>query len=201
MKKEAELREKEAKAQAASEKLAGKGAPAEAPGDASQPPPVAPPPVSSASPPTEPPKPADPTPSGKPTPGKKPSVVVVYAGEYVGSDTSLYNMSGVERSEKDDKARTRVDGSGPDISVTFIDSGSGKDICTLKAKAQGKTATFTAGQKCWANEPVMSGSLTKGTASFDDKKLSIDADFDLQVSEGDTKMSGVLHYHFEGTRK
>ncbi|MBI3206512.1 MAG: hypothetical protein HYZ29_33555 [Myxococcales bacterium] len=160
------------------------------------PPPVAPPPSATA----EAPKPGAPAPK---SPGAKPTAVVVYAGEYVGSDTSVYKMAGTERSEKDDKARTRVDGSGAEIAVSFIDSGTGKDICTLKAKTNGKTASFTAGQKCWGNDgPGMTGTLTQGTATFEDKKLTIDADFDIEVGGGESfSMSGKLHYHFEGARK
>ena len=128
---------------------------------------------------------------------------MVYAGEYIGSDTSTYKMDGMERAENDDKARTRVEGCGPEISVIFVDSGSGKDICSLKAKTVGKTATFSAGQKCWGSDgPGMSGTLTRGTATFEDKKLVVDADFDIQVGGGsEFAMSGSLHYRFEGTRK
>lgn len=194
-------RAKEEKALAAKAKP-GAGAPAPA---APAPEPVAPPPETPAPPPpkatAEAPKPEA---AGAKTPGgKKPAVVVVYAGEYVGSDTSTYKMAGMERDEKDDKARTRVEGAGPEISVSFIDSGTGKDICTLKAQMSGKTGSFAAGQKCWGSDgPGMTGTLTKGSASFEDKKLVIDADFDIQVGgEGDVKMSGKLHYHFEGTRK
>jgi len=197
VKAEAALRAKQDKAKSAEAKKPEAG---EAP----------PPPVAEAPPPPkapEPPPPAPnaegkkPEPAGKTPAGKKPAVAVIYAGEYIGSDTSSYKMGGMDRDEKDDKARTRVEGSGPDISVIFIDSGSGKDICTLKAQMTGKTGSFAAGQKCWGDGPGMSGTLTRGTASFDDKKLVVDADFDLEVGQGDMKMSGKLKYHFEGTRK
>ena len=180
-------------------KAKGAPKPTGAPRPDAPPPPAAPtPPPPSAT--AEAPKPGAPAPKG---PGAKPAVVVVYAGEYVGSDTSTYKMAGTERSEKDDKARTRVDGTGGEIAVSFIDSGTGKDICTLKAKTNGKTASFSAGQKCWGNDgPGMTGTLTQGTATFEDKKLTIDADFDIQVGGGsEFSMSGKLHYHFEGTRK
>lgn len=201
VKSEQALVAKEDKARAAKAKTAsapGAQTPAEPAAPPSAPPeePAAPPPDK---PVAEAPKPE---PAGaKPQPGKKPGAVVVYAGEYVGSDTSTYKLDGRENAEKDDKARTKVDGTGPDINVTFIDSGSGKDICTLKAKMNGKTGSFAAGQKCWGDGPGMSGTLTKGTIAFDDKKLTIDANFDIQVGEGNFRMSGQLHYHFEGTRK
>ena len=158
---------------------------------------------------TEPPPAATTAEAAKPgapvpkTPGAKPAAVVVYAGEYIGSDTSTYKMDGMERAENDDKARTRVEGGGPEISVIFVDSGTGKDICTLKAKSAGKTATVSAGQKCWgADGAGMSGTLTRGTATFEDKKLVVDADFEIQVGGGtEAAMSGSLHYRFEGTRK
>ncbi|MBK7586421.1 MAG: hypothetical protein IPI67_40310 [Myxococcales bacterium] len=157
-----------------------------------------PPPPPTAAPTAE----APPVAGEKPQPGKKPTLVVVYAGEYVGSDTSTYKFSGAERSEKDDKAKTRVSGAGPEISVTFIDSGNGSDICTLKAQMTGKTGSFAAGQKCWGTDGPGTGTLTRGSAQFDDKKLIIDADFQLQMGgEGDANVSGQLHYRFEGTRK
>lgn len=202
VKAESLLREEEDKALEAKAKKAPTAGASEAP------PPEAPAPPPPETPAAPPPKTAGespkPEPAGSKAPaGKKPATPVVYAGEYVGSDTSTYKMEGMERDEKDDKARTRVEGAGPDISVTFIDSGSGKDICTLKAQMTGKTGSFAAGQKCWGSDgPGMTGTLTRGSASFDDKKLVIDADFDIQVGgEGDFKMSGTLHYHFEGTRK
>jgi hypothetical protein len=170
---------------------------------ATEPPPAidAPPPPPGAEP-EPPPQPdaAGKKEPGNKEPGKKPGAVVVYAGEYIGSDTSTYKMEGNERTEKDDKARTRVEGSGPEISVTFIDSNTGKDICTIKGKTNGKNVSFAAGQKCWGDGPGMSGTLTSGSAKFEDKKLTIDMDFDLVMGEGQFRMTGQLHYHFEGTR-
>ncbi len=199
VKAESLLREEQDKALAAKAKKApaAEAPPPETPAEPPPEAPAAPPPTAAGE--TPKPEPA----GGKAPPGKKPSAAVVYAGEYVGSDTSTYKMEGMARDEKDDKARTRVEGAGPDISVTFIDSGSGKDICTLKAQMTGKTGSFAAGQKCWGSDgPGMTGTLTRGSAKFEDKKLVIEADFDLQVGgEGDFKMSGTLHYHFEGTRK
>lgn len=196
------LAKQAAELEAKAKKESGSGAPDAPPPetpDAPSPETPAPPPPPKTAGETPPPEPA----GAKAPAGKKPATAVVYAGEYVGSDTSTYKMEGMERDEKDDKARTRVEGAGPDISVTFIDSGSGKDICTLKAQMTGKTGSFAAGQKCWGSDgPGMTGTLTRGSASFEDKKLVIDADFDIQVGgEGDFKMSGKLHYHFEGTRK
>jgi hypothetical protein len=134
--------------------------------------------------------------------GRTSGGAVIYAGEYVGSDTSSYDLGGVKREDKDDKAKTRVDGAGPEVAVTFVDSGNGKDICTLKARMKGKSGTFAAGQKCWANDAGgMSGKLTAGSLTFDDKKLVIDADFDIEIGGGEQQLSGSLHYHFEGTRK
>lgn len=126
-----------------------------------------------------------------------------YAGEYVGSDVSSYDMGGMKRDEKDDKARTRVDQpSSTRVSFTFIDSGTGKDICTLSASLAGKTATLTPGQKCWGSESEsMSGTLTTGTAKFSDKRVVIDASFDLTVGSDEFKMTGKLDYHFDGTKK
>lgn len=196
-KKEAEARAKAEKARDASAKLSGRSSEsAETPPPVEPPPSVEPPPASTGAS-AEPPKPETP---GKKEPGKKPALVVVYAGEYVGSDTSAYKMQGNERSEKDDKARTRIEGTAPEISVTFIDSGNGKDICTLKGKTNGKNVSFAAGQKCWGDGPGMSGTLTQGSAKFEDKKVTIDMDFDLVIGEGDMRMTGSLHYHFEGTR-
>lgn len=128
---------------------------------------------------------------------------VELAGEYVGSDVSKYKLGGMDREEKDDKARTRVTApAAGEVAFTFLDSGTGKDICTLKATLSGKTATLSAGQKCWGTDDAsMSGTLTKGTATFKDKSLVLDADFDLSVGSGGFQMSGTLGYHFEGTKK
>jgi len=135
--------------------------------------------------------------------GKAPSAKIVYVGEYVGSDVSTFKVGGMDREEKDDKARTRVAVPGPgELAFTFIDSSNGKDICTLTASVSGKKATLTPGQKCWGGDgEAMSGTLTRGTATFDDKKLVIDSDFDLEVGSGEFRMSGTLGYRFEGTRK
>lgn len=201
-KAEASAKAKAEKAREAKAQGGGEAAKAEAPAPEAPPPapesPAAPPPPAAKAEAAKP-EPA----AGKPAAGKKPAVVVVYAGEYTGSDSSTYKMGGTERTEKDDKARTRVEGAGPEISVTFVDSGNGKDICTLKAQMNGKTGSFAAGQKCWGSDgPGMSGTLTRGSVTFEDKKLVVDADFDIQIGgEGDFKMSGQLHYRFEGVRK
>ena len=48
----------------------------------------------------------------------------------------------------------------------------------------------------------MCGPLPRGTATCEDKKLVVDADFEFQVGGGtEAAMSGSLHYRFEGTRK
>lgn len=203
VKAEAAARAREAKA--APKKTASAGsarapAPADAPAPAPAPSPAGPTPAPA--PTAEAPKP-DGKEAGKPAapaPGKKP--VIDYAGEYVGFDESTYKIEGNEHSQKDDKARTRVElGKDGQLAITFVDSSTGKDICTLKATPNGKTATLAAGQKCWEEGGAMSGTLTRGTATFDGKKLTIDADFDLLMGPPDRRMSGQLHYRFEGSKK
>lgn len=177
------------------QKPSGKPKPAEPKPDAA-PPPTA---VASATAPTD----AGTPPAAKDA-GAAPAPATDLAGEYVGSDVSRYKLGGMERDEKDDKARTRVAVPAPgEVAFTFLDSGTGKEICTLKATLAGKTATLTAGQKCWGTDDAsMSGTLTKGSATFKDKSLVLDADFDLAVGGGGGfAMTGTLGYHFEGTRK
>jgi hypothetical protein len=125
--------------------------------------------------------------------------VLDIAGEYVGSDISTISVAGQNQEQKDDKARTRVEVPGPgEVNFTFVASNTGTDICTLKAKLVGKTATLTPGQSCWTDDGGgTDGTLTRGTATFTDKRLVIDADFDLSLSGG---MSGSLVYHFDGTK-
>ncbi len=129
--------------------------------------------------------------------GAAPTATITYAGEYLGSDDSNYDLDGNASSEHDDKARTRVEvRSSGELAFTFVSSSDGTDICTLTATAKGKDATFGAGQACWAT-PGGGGKLTKGSAHFEGKKLVIDADFDLTAGP----MTGSLSYHFDGTRQ
>jgi len=132
--------------------------------------------------------------------GASAAAAVDVAGEYVGSDVSTISVGGQDQEQKDDKARTRVEVPGPgEVSFTFVASNTGTDICTLKAKLVGKTATLTPGQDCWSDDGGgTTGTLTRGTASFSDKRLVIDADFDLSLPGG---VSGSLVYHFDGTKK
>jgi hypothetical protein len=165
--------------------------------------PAATPPSAGKTPAPKPETPKKPEPpAAKPDADKKPAPAsnVVYAGEYVGSDVTETKIMGQESSQKDDKARTRVDvAKNGELDVTFIDSSNGQDICTLHAKPDGKKATFAPGQKCWA-EGDAGGTLTSGHCEFSDKKLIVEADFDIVGPEG-SGMSGSIHYRFEGTRK
>jgi hypothetical protein len=124
---------------------------------------------------------------------------ITYAGEYIGSDDTKTKVAGAERNEHDDKAKTRVEvRPNGELAFTFVSSSDGTDICTLIATAKGKDATFAAGQPCWAGGGSnASGKLTKGSAKFDGKKLTIDMEFDLQIGP----VSGTLVYRFVGNRK
>jgi hypothetical protein len=163
------------------------------------------PPAPTAKPAADKPEPPKPETAEKADSGKAPAgAKIVYAGEYVGSDVTQTKMMGHEDSQKDDKARTRVDvASNGELDVTFIDSSNGKDICTLHAKPNGKKATFAPGQKCWGNDAGEGGgTLTKGFAEFQDKTLIVETDFDLEIpGPDDASLSGTIHYRFEGTRK
>lgn len=126
------------------------------------------------------------------------AAAITYAGEYVGSDDTNTSIAGQTQSEHDDKAKTRVEvrPSG-ELGFTFVSSSDGTDICTLTASVKGKDATFKAGQPCWATGGGASGKLTKGSAKFDGKKVSIDMAFDLSIGPA----TGTLTYRFTGTRK
>jgi hypothetical protein len=121
-----------------------------------------------------------------------------YAGEYIGSDDTNTTIAGQTQTEHDDKAKTRVEArSSGELAFTFVSSSDGTDICTLTATVKGKDATFKAGQPCWATGGGASGKLTKGSAKFDGKKVSIDMAFDLSIGPA----TGTLTYRFTGTRK
>jgi hypothetical protein len=121
------------------------------------------------------------------------AAAIIYAGEYLGSDDTNTKIAGQEQNEHDDKAKTRVEvrPSG-ELAFTFVSSSDGTDICTLTATAKGKDATFKAGQACWATGGGGGGKLTKGTALFDGKKVSIDMAFDLRIGPA----TGTLTYRF-----
>ena len=127
----------------------------------------------------------------------------VVAGEYQGWDVTTYKMPNVpEVPQRDPNARIRVArGSGDAIEVVIINSANGQDLCTLKGKLKGTTATFDKGQSCFAEEGMMTATLRKGSAKFSGKRLVIDCELDVEVDTGQGTISGEIVYHFEGDRK
>lgn len=149
-------------------------------------------------------------PGDKAEAGKKPdkaAAALKWAGLYVGSDTSVFKLPGVpERPQPDPNAKTRVeDKADGSVDLIAIDSSNGKDICTLNATPKGKDRKvfdITRGQKCFeGDDGAMSGTITKGTARFDGKKLVIDMSLDIEAGPEEMRMKGKLEYHFEGTKQ
>lgn len=137
--------------------------------------------------------------------GAAPSAkAAVVAGEYQGWDLTTYRMPNVPESpQRDPNARIRVSrGQGDVIDVTIINSANGQDLCMLKGKLKGSTATFDKGQRCFdEGNNMMTATLRQGSARFSGKQMIVDAEFDLEIDTGQNQMSGDIVYHFEGDRK
>ncbi len=144
--------------------------------------------------------------AGADTPDKAPAGKVVFAGVYVGEDTSLFKLSGLpDRSEADSNAKTRVeDRADGNVNIIPVDSSNGKDICSLEAVVKDKAKKLfeiKRGQRCFEPEQGgMSGTIRKGSAKFDGDKLTFDVVLALEINTAGTQLTGSLDYHFEGTR-
>ncbi len=144
--------------------------------------------------------------AGTDTSDKAPAAKAVFAGVYVGEDTSLFKLSGLpDRSEADSNAKTRVeDRADGNVNIIPVDSSNGKDICTLEAVVKDKTKKLfeiKRGQSCFEPEQGgMSGTIRKGSAKFDGDKLTFDVVLALEINTPSTQLTGTLEYHFEGTR-
>jgi hypothetical protein len=135
-----------------------------------------------------------------------PLTAAAFAGNYTGEDVSTYRLEGLpERSDRDPNAKINAHSDDEHTaSFVLVDSSNGKDICTLTGKTKGNVATLTAGQKCFEQdegEESATGTLTTGSVTIEDTKLTMDVDFDFKMTVTDRDFSGTLGYHFSGTRK
>jgi hypothetical protein len=126
------------------------------------------------------------------------------AGVYAGSDETRYLLDGApERTEKDPKARTRVDFAGH-VSFTLVDSSNGNDICTLRGVEAPAAITIEPDQECFSQQAGATstkGVVKKGTATFAARTLTLELELDFELRAPDQTMSGKVLYRFEGRRK
>lgn len=128
-------------------------------------------------------------------------------GRYKGTDTLTIEIEGMpKRVEKDDGAKLTVekdDGTPDSFVFKIVDSGSGADLCAVKAVAKEKGLEFESGQSCL--ETIlgleMTAKLESGSAKLDGKKLTVDYGIELEIDGPDGTMDGRIDYHFEGTRE
>lgn len=135
-------------------------------------------------------------------PGKQ---AVVYAGHYVGEDTTTFSLPNLpQRTEKDPNAKLDVaDQGGGSLEFSLIDSKSGKVICKLQGTATGNTVKLGSGQHCFDKDSkgAMTATVDSGSATFKSAQIVFDLHLDLEINAAGQQMNGDLDYHFEGTRK
>jgi hypothetical protein len=155
-------------------------------------------------------------PSGAPpqAPPTAPSAVVTAApssapakadeiiGEYLGEDVSLVRIPGFpERTERDPKARTRVEQPTTErVTLIIIDSAKLVPLCTLAARLSGVIATIEPGQRCFDEGNEVEGRVKQGSARFEPgKRLVMDMLVELTLSADEEEtLRGEVTYHFDG---
>jgi hypothetical protein len=135
-----------------------------------------------------------------------PSTAFAFAGEYYGEDASTTRLKGFpESTQRDPKARTRVEQSSPsEIVLVIVDSARGTPLCSLNARIQGSRAVVSPNQSCFDQElpnVTIEGRVTSGTAVFDGARLELDLDVELTAEVAGHTLEGELEYHFEGERR
>jgi hypothetical protein len=126
-----------------------------------------------------------------------------WPGIYRGDDTTIFRMrEQPERRFDDPKAKIRVErGSRNHLTLAFVDSSNGKDICNLAAVADAGTATIEAGQSCFLDpDESMTVRSRPGKATRKDRGLVVDLTLDTTLDTETGQVDGTIEYHFEGQR-
>jgi hypothetical protein len=126
-----------------------------------------------------------------------------WPGIYRGNDTTIFRMrEQPERRFDDPKAKIRIErGARNHLTLAFVDSSSGKDICDLAAVAEADTATIDAGQSCFLDpDESMTVRSRPGKATRKDRGLVVDLTLDTTMDTETGQVDGTIEYHFEGQR-
>ncbi len=133
------------------------------------------------------------------------SGTVTWAGDYFGSDRLVRHFDGeADDVELDDKAHTRIEQSGTSsLVISIVNSASNDVICSVRASAQGSSASLEPGQSCFGDEGS-TATVTDGRVSLSADRLVLD--FNGKVVENDEDDDGDtlefhLEYHFDGRRR